>query len=89
MVAVTRRRKEKRLIPKIVAYLSLLCWSHELRSDQHNYIVLVQQVLTHSGQVLPIPKQWFPRLDGLSGSTHGRCSQVRQDVYTSPRATFK
>ena len=27
-------KEERRLIPKIVAYLSLLCWSHTLRSDQ-------------------------------------------------------
>ena len=26
-------KRRKRLIPKIVAYLSLLCWSHALRSD--------------------------------------------------------
>ena len=29
-----RRKKKERLIPKIVAYLSLLRWSHALRLDQ-------------------------------------------------------
>jgi uncharacterized membrane protein YdjX (TVP38/TMEM64 family) len=29
------------IIPKIVAYLSLLCWSHALRSDQHILIAVV------------------------------------------------
>ena len=34
VILVTGARKEERKIPKIVAYLSLLRWSHALGSDQ-------------------------------------------------------
>ena len=35
---------------------------------EHDDIVLVQIVLTHSGEVLPIPKNGFPGFSALGGA---------------------
>ena len=43
------KKKKKILIPKIVAYLSLLRWSHALRSDQ--------KLKSTPSQVLGLAKQ--------------------------------
>ena len=39
-ILVKGREKERKKIPKIVAYLSLLCWVHALRWTNLDYLPL-------------------------------------------------